>query len=865
MRQAGAAALAALALLALVLVPAAEAKRVRVFAAGPRFDLAWVESREAFRAKLGALLDASRRGSGAAAMQRGADDVASHRLGPSDPARPVQTARDLVTLPEDLGLMASFTGTQGIVARSAPDLTTAIASLLVSYAPGVAHYTARWPELLARPFPPTRALALALTDTFGRVAVETFAELADRLDVWMVTGVAMAQDWRVVCVSKATMPELPGGVGCDAEDPAAVALLRSPDEPARTYAYQATSPKPSTMALVFDPDGRLVSKQVKTYLTPVELPGQLDLVPGDVSEGLSAVRTPVGVLGVVTSKDAWMPDVTQKLDQRGVEVLVQPEFFVNDVVGGDGPWAPDTLASSGFADLLRHPSIEALALPELVGNVFDFSADAQHAVAVKPRSTRSAPRGSLVGQPPTPGWADVTAWVVPDPLREDEPAAERRARLAAAGRALLPGGPPCPDPGVPGPCVGGQVEGVAFADVQVDRERRHRRQPRRRAVRPFTSNRPVAPAARAQRNVALAARGASVWAAFEERRGGRWRAVVARSTDHGARWSAPVALPGRGDQWWPAVAAGPGREVWAAWQEGDRVRVALSRDGGRRFGGPLTAPGAARQWRPGIVATGRGRAVVAWVDERFAFAAEPGLPQAGVVTAVVGDGRVGEPQRLDGPTTAPLAASMDHAWAPSLAVRGDDVLATWVDFADYDWDVRSRRSRDGGVTWEAGEVVNDTPAELEALDDRPQAALLRGGAPLIAWTDWRKDPETVRRPSRLHDTVVGRPGSSHLQVDGEGQAHRSTFSPALAALRDGGAVVAWQAHTEGPGDIRAARVSGDLRPGRVLRVDDSGRAGWNQWRPAVAVTSRRVVVAWEDERDGPVQVFVARAAPERLR
>src|SRR3712207_9499391 len=93
-------------------------------------------------------------------------------------------------------------------------------------------------------------------------------------------------------------------------------LFRSGDpfEPERDYVYEATSPKPSNMALLFDPDGRIVSKQVKTYITPAELPGQgLDLVPGAVSDGLSAVETPVGTLGFVTSKDAWMPDVLQKI------------------------------------------------------------------------------------------------------------------------------------------------------------------------------------------------------------------------------------------------------------------------------------------------------------------------------------------------------------------------------------------------------------------------------------------------------------------------------------------------------------------------------------------------------------------------
>ena len=167
----------------------------------------------------------------------------------------------------------------------------------------------------------------------------------------------MAQDWQVVCVSKSSFVAVRRAVRapCAEENPAKVAALRAPDEPARTYAYEATTDRTSNMALVFDPDGRLVSRQVKTYLTPTELPGQLDLKPGDVSGGLTALPTPVGTLGFVTTKDAWMPDVIDKLDQEHVDVLVQPEFFVGDTVRPAGTWAPDNIKASGYSASCARP------------------------------------------------------------------------------------------------------------------------------------------------------------------------------------------------------------------------------------------------------------------------------------------------------------------------------------------------------------------------------------------------------------------------------------------------------------------------------------------------------------------------------
>jgi hypothetical protein len=868
--------------LVLALAGPAAAKRVRVFAVGPKLDLTWVDTRTHYHDKLFALFDRARRTPGAPAIQRGADDVASHLLGPTDRARPVATARDLVTLPEDIGLMSVFTGSKGAAARRASSITESIAAVLAGYAPEVAFYAARHPALALRN-PPTRLLALALTDVFGRVAVETFAELADRYDVYLEAGVNMAQSWRVVCVSRATFQTLPGGVECDEENPLRVAQLRSADEPTRTYAYEATTDRPSNMALLFDPDGRLIAKQVKAYLTPTELPGQLDLTPGSVS-GLSRVDTPVGRLGFVTSRDAFSPDVVQKLDQQHVEVLIQPEFFVNDVVRAQGMWAPDTLKSSGFSAMLRYPSIGALVQPEMTGNIFEFSADAQQYIAIKPRSVRKAPRGWLVGQPPAPGLANVDRWVVPDPVGPDEPFDARRRRLGAAGSRLSRDGPPCPVPDEAGPCRGGQVENVLFHDLDVDATPRYRRRAaRRRGRSPFTLNKPLAAARHPQRNVALAARGRRAWAAFEERRGGRDQVFLARSRDHGAHWSKrrvrPTGRPaGTADEWWPSVAVGPDGRVWISWQDDStgthRVYFASSSDGGRRFSAPRAVdPASPRslQWKPSIAAGAAGGAVVAWVDERTRFATEPHLPQAGVWFARLRPDGPDRAERLDQVRQGGAEAALDNAWSPSVAARGGKVLVAYMDFVTADWRIYSRESSDGGATFGGPEKVNDTPPvktdpilppENEALDDWPAAAI--GDRPVVAFTDFRKHDASTR-PHELYDTLVTVPGARNRQVDHHGADQVSTFSPALLALPGGDALVAWQDMAAGPGDIMIVRMRDGLERGRAVRVDDSGTAGWNQWRPALALTGRRVVAAWEDERDGPPQIYTARARPARIR
>lgn len=843
-----------LAVLAAVLAPvAAQAKTVRVFAVGPKFDLQWVDTRADYRDHLVGLVDASKRG---ADVQPEAGDVASNLL-PGE--------NNLVTLPEDLGLMAIFSGSRGERARGAGDVTTSIAYVLGAYASQTAYYGSKFPSLTQRGIP-TRLLALAATDTFARVAVETFAEIAATHKVWLEAGVNMAQDWQIVCNSKATMPKLPGGEPCAEENPVRVSQLQTTDEPDRPYAYEATTDRASNMALLFDPQGRLVSKQIKTYLTPIELPGQLDLLPGEVFTGLSAVETPVGTLGFVTSKDAWMPDVTARLDQQRVDLLIQPEFFVGDTISTKGPWAPDNIKGSGYSDVLRHPSIEAMVLPELTGNLFDLSADNQQAIVTKPRGPE--PSGFLLGQPAAAGFAVVGDWVAPDPAIEGETIAQRRERLGKIGEQLLPaeGNPPCPTPASRGVCRGGQVEDVIYADVEIARSPAVKRAKRRKLGRtPFGVNRPLAPSSRAQRNVSVAARGRQVVAAFEERTAAGDRIFVVRSSDGGRTWGKARPLGRGAHRWWPAVSIGPDGDAWFAWSDDrtgrQRVYVAHGRD---RQGSSIDAsPGkVVQQLRPAIAATGRDAAFVAFVDDRARFGGDD-LPQAGIWGVRIAAGRGQDAVRLDS-TRAPadLAATLDNAWAPALAVRGQRLELTWTDFRDYEWNAYARGSKDAGASWGSEEIVNTTPDSDEALEDTPRAALLRGG-PLVAFTDWAKSAASAAKASPLYDIAVAVPGQAQYRADGSRGAHVEAFAPAIAAAGRT-AIVAWQDHRWGAADVYAARVTGK-RAGRPVRVDDSGPQGWNQWRPALAVARGVVVAAWEDERDGPPQIFFARTKASRIR
>ena len=824
----------------------------------PKLSLTWMDSRQSYHDKLFALADASLR-SGAPLIQTGADDFASH-------LRP--DGRNLVVWPEDLGLWAALTGQRAADARASGSLVGAVATLFGSYAPQMSYYGGIYPDVAAR-FPQIRLLALALTDTFGRTAIEAFSEMAAKYHVWLEAGVNMTQSWHVVCVTDEHPPQEP----CDEQNAAKVQMLGDPQELTRGYVYEAKSPDVSNMALLFGPDGKLVSKQVKTYITPSEV-GQdegvvaaLDLVPGSITGGLTAVPTPVGTLGFVTSKDAWMPDVVDRLEAAHVDLLLQPEFFSGDLATTSGMWAADTLKASGYSDVLRHPGFAAMVLPSANGSVFDFSADEQSHIAE--RLSKPAAGKWLIGQPPGPGLTAVTPWVVPDPATPNEPIAARRKRLGEAGKKLAPGsGVACPDPAVPAPCEGGHVEGVLWKDVAVGFPAYKRAVGHKRTR--FLAARPMARQRRSERHPAVAFAGRYVAVAFEQHRSTGDRVMVAASRDGGRHWllARDATQAGGGDQQWPAITVDRRGRMTLAWTSTPTSPVAsdvrtprvvyatgrITARAGVRFGPPAPIdsgqPTAASQWKPALALGPGGVVHAAFVDARAKQVG--GLPQAGVWYTRIRGGSAERARRLDEGPSAKLAARMDNAWAPAVAVRGKRVLVTWIDFQNYDWDVMSRLSGDSGASFAKQVDSNLEKADVEDLSDSPQPVLTKTGA-FIAWTDFHKR-DSVDRVHPLYDTYLAAPGREPLQVDPYGGKQVSTFWPAACAQgRD--VMVAFQDSATGVARIKMMRARAGTRRGHAFPVSDapSGAA----YRPAMACSGSHAVVAWEDMRTGAPRIYAA--------
>ncbi len=134
-------------------------------------------------------------------------------------------------------------------------------------------------------------------------------------------------------------------------------------------------PKVFNTAFTFSPEGRVLGRTHKVYLT-AGFESRAGLSRGRL-EALVPVRSSVGRLGVAVCLDGFFEGVIDTLDGRGAEVVVQPSA---NHAPWDRRWPADPDLSEGEAWLtsgLRHTiqdrrSIRYGVNPMLVGDVFDL-------------------------------------------------------------------------------------------------------------------------------------------------------------------------------------------------------------------------------------------------------------------------------------------------------------------------------------------------------------------------------------------------------------------------------------------------------------------------------------------------------------
>jgi hypothetical protein len=877
----------ALGMALVTLASPAAATSVRIFAIGHRQRVVDAVSYQSFRDKMAALMDASHPGRGAL-VQAGVDDVASH-LAPADPAAP---SRALVVFPEDVGLVAALVGSRGMAARAQTDVVSAILSLLVAYAGPTGHYAAKYPGQ-----PPIRTLVLALTDTLYRSFYETFRDLAVTHGVYLAASANVAPARRVE----------------EAAEPGLVAVLRDPDEPARRYAYEAVSPLPTNATFVFTPAGEVLvpdgnggalasptetggvlrPSNSKPYLVEIEQPPPGN--PAGLSLAFGAVRdtevldTPVGRLGIVTSKPAWMIDVNDRLAAKGANVIVQPEAFSAWAYEAS-PWQPDIFREGGYANLQKNRGFVVNVNASMTGNFFDITFDGQTAILGREEKAPPGPLGpanAWIGQNPHTGFLALAPWIVPDPgiAMPALTLAARRSLLAAEGARLLPGsGVACPDPLAAGACENGYREAVVWADVDLPDG------PTIAAVDPVRAPPPrfeasvrvsgpeAVPVAQHAPRVA-AGHGGRVFVVWHEAREGLENVFLAISRDGGRTFAPPLKVsdnpPGAVAELHPAVAVRHGRVV-VAWQElasgrdDDRGRIKLARFSarGRKRGLDVRVDDRdnAGKWLPAVAFT-RSAPIVAWVDERDSGPEGEPLEHIYLARGAFGGRAFFPPVRVDAGAPVATALHLDNKWAPALATAGLTVHVARADFRNYNWDIFLARSTDGGFTFGPNVRADDFP-DYERLNERPALAVGRGGRLHVVWTDLRaREPDTNVFYARSDDGGASFSPNRQLDdskagFDPDRDRPTNQWHPGLDA--DGKRLfVVWQDDRLGNPDILfTTSADGGDTFAAAERVDDTGAGTSVQTRPSLALArqGRRLwcYVAWEDDRDGTSDVYLAR-------
>lgn len=726
-----------------------------------------------------------------------------------------QDRPNIVVFPENTGLPAAFIGSRGQAARESTSAFAAFLALGGQYAQPIEFYKNKWPNVSL-----PNQIELGITDTVWRAFFETNQLIATELGAWVVASANVSGD-----IEKST-------------DAAEIAVLADPDITAASYVYVARDAAVYNTTYVHAPDGAIVASRQKPYLVATEQ-NDLALTPGVLRNALPVEIGPLSV-GIFTSKDAWMPDMVDRLAILGADTFVQTEAFSGWTIAENpsepNVWAPDVVSQSAMAAVRKHGAYRHGIVSHLTGNLFDMTFDGQSIIMSDPIPGKLAP--GYVGQPDDGGILAVAPWVTRDPIVDDPLATidVRRAKLRATGQELLPGGPRANE----------YVETAIAADIGV--------------ALPVSSNGAagILGASRVLSDVGQAEQSypAVAWTntspivvAFQEGARGATRIVVVTSEDQGKTFGTPHSVSNTKNsvQSTPTVTAS-GIYVYVAWQErnfeGARIACALSNDRGKTFGLPAymavdlaTADG----WLPAL-ASSNGQIYLSYSEniggnERVVIlkAAEGLLPFAGKLVEVV------KPQ-VDGDVR-------NNQWSPSVAVNGNEVAVGWVDFRNENWDVFLSRSIDGGTTFAPPLRLDDGTDALERLHDDPFLMFLPNVVPLtlaVGWSDVRqRNRYASARVALVAGSVIGQ---SRKFGATEGSAVRPKFAP----LGPSRFAVVWQDDRTLGNDVYLA-TSNDagVTFGVEQRLDDGGDGPSYQTAPVVASDGQgSLLVAWEDSRSG---------------
>ena len=335
---------------------------------------------------------------------------------------------NLLVLAEMLGLPAALIGRRGALARRARSTGSAFTLLALSCLPRLLAARRRWKDIGMR-----EALLLARADLLYRPMAETLARLAGEHHL------------HIVATTLAPLVRY----STELQD------IRKWGEPGASAVYVPEGSGVYNAALIFGPEGTLLGRINKVFLTHPEM-RQLHLTAGKLEEA-HIIETEAGRLGVAISLDAFTGEYLRHLDREGAEIVVQND--ANDTVwagpGSGSDWQPSEWLNSVLGSIQpKYRNLRYNVCAMQTGNFLDLAFDGQSSITARADAPPDphdrvhnfiavdAFMHSETGESLSGTWLAVAPWVEDDPILAIPGLSlhERRERLSAIGRELKPRG-----------------------------------------------------------------------------------------------------------------------------------------------------------------------------------------------------------------------------------------------------------------------------------------------------------------------------------------------------------------------------------------------------------------------------------------
>lgn len=293
-------------------------------------------------------------------------------------------------------------------------------------------------------------------------------------------------------------------------------------------------------------------------------------------------------------------------------------------------------------------------------------------------------------------------------------------------------------------------------------------------------------------------------------------------------------------------------DAWVAvtWEDNrdgvSRCYVALKAPGKNNFAAEIRVSGEHEAFEPAIVSLGQGRFALAWEEDgqiRARLSAVDGL---------------GKPITLG----AREAAQVSLGYA-----QADGLFAAWSEKKKNYWQVQAARLIPGRAgALKAGRAYPIESGKIEGDQSYPSVVALSAKKLVVAWEDRRAGHTRILSSTSHNGGTRFAPPQQINEAVWRGQMGgfgRGTgvMRVALSRYGPGGVAAVWADKRDFVSgyDVYAAFTSGaTLAFGANEKTQDEFGNEIAQWHPAIGADRQgRVAVAWDDDRDGTPDIWLA--------